>query len=160
MSQRPKIRSLAKAKENREAKAGTLTATIAELENSIPALNALMVQPIPICTSHLINKIAAALNSEIEQYRNTVRKMGERLANKDAEGKPVILASVAATETEGEIPERFEISPENEAKGTKEMESLRGMIVDIPGKKINIRDLSSAALAPALESRLHWMISE
>lgn len=155
MPQRPKVRSLEKARARQEAN-GNLTATIAELQGSIPALNQLMEQSIPICTAHRIGKVVRSVNAEMEQYRVTVRALGERLANKDAEGKPITMEA----DTAKELPERFDISAENEAEGEKEIATLRAMDVQIPGQKIKLSDLVSVKMAPGLIMQLDWLIAE
>src|SRR6185295_10569192 len=109
MSNRPKVRSLAKAKQDKEAQNGTMTVTLTVLQNSIAALNQLTAQPIPIRTSFLIGKIARAVITEMEQYRASLKSLQERLANKDDEGKPIMLEAVAATENSPGLPERYDV---------------------------------------------------
>lgn len=154
-----KIRSLARAREKQQAKDGTITVTLAQLNQSIGALSELTTQPIAIRTSFQIGKIIKAVNSEMEQYNASRTKLCEQYSNKDIEGKAIMVGADGKPIVEGQ-PGRYDIPKEKMPEFEKELAELLAIETQVPGQQIKVSDLNTVNIAPALLMNLEWLITD
>jgi len=143
------LRSMKRARERQQAKAGEITISLGQAINSTQSLNALLgMSEIPIRQSFLIGKIARSLSTEIEQYQASRKSLCERYAEKDGD-KPRM---IPATDSQ---PEHYDIK--NMAELEKEHQELIATEVTIPGTKIKVSDLAGVKIAPAHVMNLDWL---
>ena len=154
------IRSLKRAKEKQQAKEGVIKVTLAQIIRSlgpqpeIPgAIDFLMSQALPIRTSFQLNKIAKAAIIEFQEYQAAKKTLCERLANKDKDGKAIILED-GKPSTKGE----YDIPADKLVELEKEHADLIAMEVEIPGQQIKVGDLGDARIAPAHLMALEWLV--
>lgn len=145
--------------------AQSITVTLKELvecTSEIPqipgALDVLCGQRIPAVVSFRLSKIAAAINSELKHYGEAKKALGERYADKDAQGKAVILNAAGTPSTDG--TGAYKIPPEKQSDATKELLELQATSVTIPGEMVKIGDLVNVTIAPAHLLSLSWLITE
>jgi len=161
------IRSLAKARERQQAKAGEIPVTLGTLVScataqppNVSALGMLLGQrDIPIKQSFLIGKIAKAVFAEIESYQESHKTLAEKYANKGSDGKAIILNAEGKPIAEGEQG-RYDIPKDKLPAFESEHQDLLATEVSIPGQKINVNELHGAKMAPAYLMAIEWMIAE
>lgn len=162
-----KVRSIARARKLHDAKTGEIQVSLNQLifcatqteENPFPSLGVLLSQSLPIRQAFLLGKIAKAVGGEIEQYQATRKALCERYANKDGEGKAIMLGADDKPVAEGQ-PGRYDIPIESMEAFNKEHAELVATEVSIPGTKIKVNDLAGVKIAPVHLISLEWLIDE
>lgn len=154
-----KIRSLAKARERQQAKAGMLTMTLSTLVTSEQSLGTLIGQALPIRASFQISKIVRLAGAELQGYQESRKTLCEKYANKDADGRPIMLGPDDKPVKEGE-PGRYDIPADNLEAFNKEHAELLTVEVAIPGQQIKVSELGDVRIAPAHIMALDWLLTE
>lgn len=95
-----------------------------------------------------ISKNIKKIVTELEVYNETRIKILEEKANKDEDGKAII------------IDEQYQLTNENLVKANNEIQTLLNSDIDLDLTKISIEDLNNADLTPAQLSLIDYMIKE
>lgn len=157
-----KVRSIARAinrKAEQDAASEGLKVTLGQLlQFQTPGnpLDLLIRYPIPIKTSYRLSKIAKAVDSELDEYQAALKTLLERYANKDAEGKIVILGDDGKRVTEGSG--QPDIPADKKADVQREHGELLTTEVTIPGKQIAINELGDIQMSAANLLSLDWLL--
>lgn len=154
-----KVRSLARARKLHNEKAGEIVVPLLGLINSNSSLAVLIGCAMPIRQSFLLAKLVKSVAAEIEQYQSANKVLCEKYANKDGEGKAVILDTEGKRVVEGQ-PGRYDIPEEKMVDFNREHHELIETEVSIPGVRIKVSDLNGVSIAPAHMVNLDWLIQE
>lgn len=100
--------------------------------NFAPTLQKLMSSPIPAKTAFKLAKLVKEIEANIVQFNTTRGALLERLSNKDAEGKPVI------------IENNYDLSPENLLVFNQEINQL--LDEEIPINPISIDEIEKVEI--------------
>ena len=95
-----------------------------------------------------ISKNIKKIVTELEVYNETRIKILEEKANKDEDGKAII------------VDEQYQLTNENLVKANNEIQTLLNSDIDLDLTKISIEDLNNADLTPAQLSLIDYMIKE
>ena len=95
-----------------------------------------------------ISKNIKKIVTELEVYNETRIKILEEKANKDEDGKAII------------VDEQYQLTNENLVKANNEIQTLLNSDIDLDLTKISIEDLNNADLTPAQLSLIDFMIKE
>lgn len=99
----------------------------------VPTLQKIMSSPIPAKTAFKFAKIVKEIEANITQFNTTRGELLGRLANKDADGKPII------------IENNYDLSQENLIVFNQEINQL--LEVDIPINPISIDEIEKVEIS-------------
>lgn len=100
--------------------------------NFVPTLQKIMSSPIPAKTAFKLAKIVKEIEANIVQFNTTRGALLERLSNKDADGKPII------------IENNYDLSHENLIIFNQEINQL--LEEDIPIKPVSIDEIEKVEI--------------
>lgn len=160
------VRSIRRKAERENTEDKTIRATLAQLITShslspkfAGPLDILCQQPIPIVTSFRLSKLVAAVDREIEPYQTAKKALCERYANKDGEGKAIILDEKGKRVEDGQ-PGKYDIPSKDLEAFEKEHATLTETEVTLPGEKIKVAELGNITIAPAYLVHLAWLLAD
>lgn len=162
------VRSIRRKAEREKTEDKTIRATLGQLTASHSTspkfagpLDVLCQQPIPIVTSLRLSRLLLAIDREIEPYQSAKKTLCERYANKDGEGKAIIL------DEKGERVEdvqsgtyTYDIPSKDLEEFEKEHATLTETEVTLPGEKIKGAELGNITIAPVYLKHLAWLIAD
>lgn len=160
------VRSIKRKAERENTEDKTIRATLAQLITShsqspqfAGPLDILCQQPIPIVVSLRLMRLLLAIDQEIEPYQAAKKMLCERYANKDGEGKAIILDEKGERVEDGR-PGKFDIPQKDLEAFEKEHATLTETEVTLPGAKLKGAELGNITIAPAYLVHLAWLIAE
>jgi hypothetical protein len=117
-----------------------------QLIESVPSIQELIKEPLPVKTSFKLSTFISKMNPEIEAFDKVkkdkiIEYKGER--QKDENGREI---------------NTFKIPDENVEKFSKEIKELLEQEVDIDVPDINIEDLGDIKIKPEFLMGLNWLI--
>ena len=119
------------------------------LLNSIPTLQKLSKEQLPIKVSYTISKNIKAIEEELKIYEEERRKLIKKYAELDKEGKPKVNDNG-----------NYVIKQENQLDFNKEVLELMSIETDINISKINLNVLEGLKVSPLEISSVNFMIEE
>jgi hypothetical protein len=120
--------------------------TLGELNDSVPALNAIIGMELPARPAFLFARVARLINNELKPYNETLKSLREKyLVPRDQWQDP----KVPEWKTENGATEF----------GT-EVEDLNGTVVSLPLQKLGISQLDGQNVQPVHLANLLWLIDE
>lgn len=121
---------------------------ILESKDALAKLN--NTQGMPSVVAYRIGKSIKALDNELQTYDEVRTKMLTEAANKDEEGKPVII----------EETRQYDIPKDKLEDIYKEIEKLQREEVNVEFKKVSVDDISKADLTPRELMQIDFMLEE
>lgn len=119
------------------------------LLNSIPTLQKLSKEQLPIKVSYTISKNIKAIEEELKIYEEERRKLIKKYAELDKEGKLKVNDNG-----------NYVIKQENQLDFNKEVLELMSIETDINISKINLNVLEGLKVSPLEISSVNFMIEE
>lgn len=121
---------------------------ILESKDALAKLN--NTQGMPSVVAYRIGKSIKALDNELQTYDEVRTKMLTEAANKDEEGKPVIIEETG----------QYDIPKDKLEDIYKEIEKLQREEVNVEFKKVSVDDISKADLTPRELMQIDFMLEE
>lgn len=107
-------------------------------------------QGMPSVVAYRIGKNIKALDNELQTYDETRTKMLTEAANKDDEGKPIII----------EATRQYDIPKDKLEDVYEEIEKLQNEEVNVEFKKVSVEDLTKADLTPKELMQIDFMLED
>lgn len=148
-----KVRSFKRAAD-KHAKADSINITLQTLINSQGAFRSLALQPLPGKVAFGLSKTAKAIQNEIDAYEIARTTMCERYANKDENGKAIV---IPATDQD---KEHYDLPTEQLEAFNKELSELVQTEVSLAANQIKIETLNGINIPAAHLILLDWLVVE
>lgn len=107
-------------------------------------------QGMPSVVAYRIGKNIKALDNELQTYDETRTKMLTEAANKDDEGKSIIV----------EATRQYDIPKDKLEDVYEEIEKLQNEEVNVEFKKVSVEDLTKADLTPKELMQIDFMLED
>lgn len=120
-----------------------------ELLNSIPTLQKLSQEQLPIKISYTISKNIKAIEEELKIYEEERQKLIKKYAELDKEGKPKVNDNG-----------NYVIKQENQLDFNKEVLELLDIETDINISKVDLNALEGLKISPSELTSVNFMIEE
>lgn len=155
-----KVRSIKREIDKHNAP-DSISANLEDLIQSNGAFRQLLMQPIPAKTAFSLSKVSKAVEAELTAFQAARTGACERLANKDADGKAIVIPAVLSEDkTTVMEPEHYDISAESMEMLNKELAELMQTEVSLTVSPIKIDALSSLNIPAAHLVALSWLVVE
>lgn len=120
----------------------SITLTLKDVLNSVPALQEIANQPIPAKISFRLGVLIRKVNERCEVYQETRKALCEKYGEENQdEGK-------------------YDIRPEEQDTFNKELDDLLAEEVTFNVSPIKLRVIESVPLSPGAMASLHWLVVE
>jgi hypothetical protein len=124
----------------------TIEVTLGELNDSVPALNAIIGMELPARLAFLFARVVQLINDELKTYNETLESLREKhLVPRDQWQEP-------------NMPEWKTEKGATEFR--TEADDLNGTVVSLPFQKLGISQLDGQNVQPVHLANLLWLIDE
>jgi hypothetical protein len=117
-----------------------------QIVQAVPAINVLNTLQLPVKASFRVAKTARAIDSVLDVYNKTLKKLQEQYAKRDDKGEII----VDGNQIQFNDREAFNIA----------FEELMNLENEVKIRTINLQELGDAQIAPNILYQLEWLVND